>query len=175
MRVLGIVSAVAVVGGIVLIVTGAPTMGAVVLFLGFLLGAIVGAVSMILRARETLREWQGIFSGGGPASISVVNIEPPQGVIFNRDATITLEVTGQDGTQRRVQKEIAIPIPQAFVWKMAGRMPTPLARFTQMGDMNLPSIASAEAPVDRHPARPAASAGASACPPRRAHRRARRW
>lgn len=138
MRVLTIVSVGAIVGGFALALTGAGVIvGILLILLGLGLGAVLGAVAAARRVRDAVGEWRNLISGGGPESVRIVGIEPPQGMIFNRDATITLEVRGQDGTTKQIQREIPIPPPQAVMWRLAGRVPTPLGKLTDPRELDL--------------------------------------
>lgn len=117
--------------GLALAISGtAKLLGTVMLLAGLGLGLLAAGVSLVLRTRRAIHEWTSILSGG-VRSIRVVGLEPPRGMIFSRAATITLAVVGRDGTERRVEREMTVPIPQAILWKLAGRVPSPLRRLGQ--------------------------------------------
>lgn len=138
-RWLGIGSTAAVVAGVVLIVAELAVIpGVVVLLLGFTLGAILGGISMLRRTMSAVRDWQSLLSDGGPSAINVVGVEPPQGIVFNRDTTVTLEITGKDGQTRQVQKGLRVPIPQAIMWRLAGRVPGPLGTLIAAPNVDVP-------------------------------------
>jgi hypothetical protein len=129
MRILAFLSIAALVGGFVLALTGAGTLpGILLIVLGLILSLALGAIAATLRVRNAINEWRDLLSGGGPESVRVVGFEPPQGFLFRRDATIQLEVRGQDGTSKRIERGIPVPPPQAFLWRMAGRVPIPFRR-----------------------------------------------
>jgi hypothetical protein len=138
-KVLAALSVAAVAGGVVLIVADTEIPGILLLLAGLAIGALLGGLSLVLSARREFREWFALVSGGVPSAINVVSVTPPQGAIVKRDATITVEVTAQDGSVRRADREMSIPIPQAIMWKLAGRVPLPLARFARMGEVDLAS------------------------------------
>ena len=139
MRVLAILSAAAVIGGFALALTGVGLIGGILLILlGLGLGAVVGAVALARRLRDSVREWRSLVAGGGPQSVRIVRFEPPRGFIFNRDATVTLEIEGQDGTTKQVQRSFPVPPPQAFAWRVAGRIPLPLRKLAGGHDLNVP-------------------------------------
>jgi hypothetical protein len=98
---------------------------AVVLLLGTIWLLIEG-----VRLFKTTREWVRLFRSGAD-SIELVSVEPPRGFIFRRDATVTLSVTSKEGEAKLVDQAIPIPIPQAFLWRVAGRVPTPIGRITE--------------------------------------------
>jgi hypothetical protein len=94
---------------------------------------LLGAIWLLIegvRLFRTTREWVRLFRSGAD-SIELVSVEPPKGFIFRRDATVTLSVTGKEGETKLVDQAIPIPIPQAFLWRVAGRVPTPIGRITE--------------------------------------------
>ena len=99
--------------------------------------AAIDAIAMALRVRNSIRDWTGLLSGGGPESVRVIGVEPPQGWLFNREADITLELKGKDGITKQVQRGMAVPIPQAIMWRLAGRVPTPLGKLTDARELDL--------------------------------------
>jgi hypothetical protein len=137
-RLLAILSVAAVVGGFALALTGASTIpGILLIVIGLLLGMLLGGIALAVGLRNQIREWASLLSGGGPESIRVVGFEPPQGWLFNRDATIKLEVRGKDGTTKQVERGIPIPPIQAFLWRVAGRVPTPLGNLAEARELDL--------------------------------------
>ena len=125
------------IGGAVLVLAGTTVPGIVLIVVAFVIAAILGAIAMALRVRNSIREWTGLISGGGPESVRVIGVEPPQGWLFNREANITLELKGKDGITKQVQRGMAVPIPQAIMWRLAGRVPTPLGKLTQARELDL--------------------------------------
>ena len=137
MRLLAIGSTVAVVGGFALALTDTSTIpGIALILLGLAIGAVLGAISMARGVRDSIRDWKDLLTGG-PQSVRVVGVEPPQGWLLHREATITLEITGEGGQTKQIQKEMGVPIPQAFMWRMAGRVPTPLGKLTEARELDL--------------------------------------
>ena len=138
-RLLAALSVVTIVGGFALALTGAATLpGIALILLSLALGLVLGAIAAARRARQAIREWRALVSGGGPESVRIVGVEPPQGFVFNRNATFTLEIRGQDGTTKQIQRGIPIPPPQAFVWKVLGRIPLPLRGLAGKHELNVP-------------------------------------
>lgn len=137
MRYLAIASVAAVVGGIVLVVAGETALGLLVLLAGLAFGTALGAVTTFRMARDTYRDWRAIMADGGPQSIRLVKIVPPKGVIFNRDATVTIEVAGKDGLTKEISREVSVPPPQAMLWKYAGRIPSPIGGLAKREDLNV--------------------------------------
>lgn len=126
-----------VVAGIVLLVAGSPVVGVILLLAGLVMTSILGAISTARRVYRSAREWASLAKGGGPQSVRIVSVQPPKGVFFNHDAVVTLEVTGDDGTTKRLDRDLPVAIPQAAMWKLAGRVPTPIGYLTEARDLNL--------------------------------------
>lgn len=97
---------------------------AVVLALG-LIWLLFGA----LRLFFSMRGWRRLFRSGAK-SVKLVSVEPPRGFVLRREAKVTLEVEGADGHSKQIERQITIPVPQAFLWRVAGWVPTPIGRFT---------------------------------------------
>lgn len=129
--------AILLIAGIVLVIAGSPLLGALLILAGLLLSAIMGAISTGRRVYRSAREWAGLARGGGPDSIRIVRVQPPRGVFFNHDAAVTLEVVGQDGLRKQVERDLPVAIPQAAMWKLMGRVPTPIGRLSDARELNL--------------------------------------
>ena len=97
-----------------------------------------------------------------PEHVKVISVHPPKGFLIRRQAIVELDVRTEDGVMTRKEQEIPIPRLQAFLWRVAGRVPTPIGRLTDKRDLNAtvwgkereptPAQAAAEAPgtpVDR--------------------------
>jgi len=50
---------------------------------------------------------------------------------------LTFEVEGKDGTTKSLERGITIPIPQAILWKLSGRVPTPIGSLRDRRELNL--------------------------------------
>jgi hypothetical protein len=96
-----------------------------------LIWLLFGAVRLFL----SMRGWLRLFRSGAK-SVKLVSVEPPRGFILRREAKVRLEVEGADGQSKQVEREIRIPIPQAFMWRVAGHVPTPIGRFTDKRTIN---------------------------------------
>ena len=137
-KLLTFLSGAAVVGGFVLALSGAGLLpGIALILLGFAVGAALGALAIARSVHDSIREWLALITSG-PESVRVVAVEPPQGFLFHRDASITLEVRGRDGTTKQLQKGLPVPPLQAFLWRAVGWVPTPLRKLTQRRELNLP-------------------------------------
>ena len=115
------------------------------LLLGIVLVVAGGAVSAFalfsLQVRDiyqSLKQWKGLFEDGGPDRARVMALEPPKGFLFRRNATVTLEVSKQGRPLERVDQAVPVPIPQAFLWRVLGRVPTPFGRLIDRRELNVP-------------------------------------
>lgn len=115
------------------------------LLLGILLlvagGAVAAFALFSLQVRDiyrSLKQWKGLFDDGGPDKARVVSLEPPKGFLFRRNATVTLEVEKAGEAKQRVDQSVPVPIPQAFLWRVLGRVPTPFGRLIDQRELNVP-------------------------------------
>jgi len=136
---LAVVGGLIAVAGIVVAATGAGLLQGILLVLA---GAAVAAFALFsLQVRDiyqSLKQWKGLFDDGGPDRARVVSLEPPKGFLFRRNATVTLEVEKAGEPKQRVDQSVPVPIPQAFLWRVLGRVPTPFGRLIERRDLNVP-------------------------------------
>jgi hypothetical protein len=107
-----------------------PILGAILVVL--VVAAAIGFIWLLLEGihlYRITRDWVQLLRGGA-RSLHLVSIEPPRGFIRHREATVTLEVENKRGERKPVERQIPIPIPQAFLWRVAGRVPLPIGRVT---------------------------------------------
>ena len=112
--------------GLGLIFTGTPIAGGLVFFAGMVLEGLAGLISFIRGVTTTVRQWGPLLTGGVPKSVRVVSVTPPKGVIFGRDATVEIEVTGKDGHTAVTERELPVPILAALGWKATRISPLPI-------------------------------------------------
>jgi hypothetical protein len=136
-KLLTFLSGAAVVGGFLLALSGAGVIAGIALvLLGFAVGAALGALAIARSVHDSIREWVSLVTSG-PESLRVVALKPPQGIFFNRNASVTLEVRGRDGTVKHVQRGLPVPPLQAFLWRVMGWVPTPLRKLTRRRELDL--------------------------------------
>ena len=137
--VLAILGGLVAIAGIVFAFTGADLLLAILLAVS---GAAVAAFALFsLQVRDiyqSLKQWKGLFDDGGPDPARVVALEPPKGFLFRRNATVTLEVNEAGEPTQRVEQGVPVPIPQAFLWRVLGRVPTPFGRLIDRRELNVP-------------------------------------
>ena len=133
--VLGIMIAlVGIVGGVVLGGEGYDLLGLVVIFAGVGLGFGVAWISQWLELGKAVWDWVQLMRRN-PDSVHVVSVHPPKGFIIRRDAVVTVDVVHEGQTSRKDQ---GFPIPwmPAFLWRVAGKVPTPIGKLTDKRDLN---------------------------------------
>jgi hypothetical protein len=135
----------AVLGGLVAVAGIVVAAGGDELLLGILIAlagaAVAGFALFSLQVRDiyiSLRQWKGLFEDGGPDHARVVALNPPKGFLFRRNATVTLEVEKAGRPAERVEQSVPVPIPQAILWRVLGRVPTPFGRLIDRRELNLP-------------------------------------
>ena len=129
-----LIAAAAVLGGAAQISQGSFDLGVLVIIAGLVLGFGVAWVTQYLALGKAVWDWVQIMRRN-PDSVRVVSVHPPKGFIIRRDAVVTMDVADQGATTR---KEQGIPIPwlPAFLWRVAGKVPTPIGRLTDKRDLN---------------------------------------
>jgi hypothetical protein len=120
--------------GIVLIEGGNAGLGLLVIF-----GGIAASVSIILIGEgialaKSVWDWVALVRSK-PEGVRVVSVHPPKGFLIRREAIVTLDVE-EGGVHREMEQGIPIPRLQAFLWRVAGKVPTPIGRLTDKRDLN---------------------------------------
>jgi hypothetical protein len=144
--VLGVVLiAIAVIGGLIAVAGivvaatgGGLLLGILIVVAGLAIAVLAGGLLQVRDIYRSLREWKALFSDGGPDTARVVALQGPKGFLFRREATVTLEVTKGGSAPQRVEQGVPVPIPQAFLWRVFGRVPLPFGRLIDRREMNLP-------------------------------------
>ena len=65
----------------------------------------------------------------------MISVHPPKGFLIRRQAIVTLDVE-DGGVHRQMEQGIPIPRLQAFLWRVAGKVPTPIGRLTDKRDLD---------------------------------------
>lgn len=94
-----------------------------------------------------------------PGHVRVASVHPPKGFLIRREAVVELDVQGADGRRQTLEQGIPVPRLQAFLWRVAGRVPTPIGRLTDKRDLNATVWGR-----DRRPSRAEAAAEAAGAP-----------
>ena len=105
-----------------------------VLFVGLGLALAVGFVSQWVALARSVWQWVQIVRRK-PGRVTVRSVHPPKGFIVRRDAVVEMEVEDK-GRHELIEQGISIPFLPAFVWRVLGRVPTPIGRLTDKRDLN---------------------------------------
>jgi hypothetical protein len=125
--------------GVVVALTGAGLLPGILLVVAGSAAAAFALFSLQVRdIYQSLKQWKGLFGDGGPDRARVVSLEPPKGFLLRRNATVTLEVVKAGEATRTVEQGVPVPIPQAFLWRVLGRVPTPFGRLIDRRELNVP-------------------------------------
>jgi len=122
------------IGGGVLISQDSFDLGVLVIIAGGVLGFGVAWIMQYLALGKAVWDWVQLMRRN-PDSVHVVSVHPPKGFIIRRDAVVTMDVV-QNGATTRKEQGIPVPWMPAFLWRVAGKVPTPIGRLTDKRDLN---------------------------------------
>ena len=126
------------IAGLIAALTGAGLLlGLLVIAAGLLIALAFGGLLMAHDLYRSLRGWKELFAGGGPDELRLVSATPPKGFILRRDATLTFEAKRGDEATKTLERTVPVPFLQAFLWRVAGRIPLPIGRLTDERKLNL--------------------------------------
>jgi hypothetical protein len=128
------IAAASVGGWYALLSSDQETLSAVVLVLGLGLAFVVAFVSQWVALGWAVWKWVGVVRSK-PGKVTVRSVEPPKGFIIRRDANVEMEVENE-GRRERIVQGIPIPFLPAFLWRVLGRVPTPIGRLTEKRDLD---------------------------------------
>ena len=114
------------VGGVVLIVTGAPVVGALLLVAGMLIGAVLAVRAAAYKVRDTVRDARGFITGDVQRA-RLVEVSEPKGIIWPK-STVVLELEGADAKVHRIDRELPVAFPYAWGYRLGRRYNLPLLR-----------------------------------------------
>jgi len=129
-----LLGAASVAGYLVLVSNDQDLLSALVLVVGLGLAFGVAFISQwvalgwsVLRLVGVMRREDG--------KVTVRSVHPPKGFIIRRDAVVTMDVDS-GGKQEQIEQGIPIPFLPAFIWRVLGKVPTPIGRLTDKRDLN---------------------------------------
>jgi len=105
-----------------------------VLLAGLALAVAVGFLAQWIALGRSVWQWVGIVRSN-PGKVRVRAVHPPKGFLIRRDANVTLQIEN-DGATEQVEQGISIPFLPALLWRLAGRVPTPIGRLTDKRDLD---------------------------------------
>lgn len=129
-----LIAAGSVAGYLALLSNDQETLSVVVLVLGCGLAFAVGFISQWVALGWSVLRWVGVMRRK-PGKVTVRSVHPPKGFIIRRDAVVTMEVE-DDGEHELMEQGIPIPFLPAFIWRVLGKVPTPIGRLTDKRDLN---------------------------------------
>jgi hypothetical protein len=118
-----------------LIASDEGLLSVLVFVVGMGMAAAVLLVSEAVALAQSVWEWVQLVRSK-PEHVRVVSVHPPKGFLFRREAMVTLDVQGGGGQRKTLEHRIPIPRLQAFLWRVAGRVPTPIGRLTDKRDLD---------------------------------------
>jgi hypothetical protein len=127
-RALGVLSAIALIAGIVVIFTGGLPLAILLIVLGLAGLAVAFVISEAKRLYASAREWIRLFAEGRPRSLRLVSVEAPKGFILDPDASVTLEAESRSGVVKQHTQGVPVPRLYAFFWKLATWLRIPLPK-----------------------------------------------
>jgi hypothetical protein len=110
------------------------TLSVVVLVLGLGMAFLVGFVSQWVALGRSVWQWVALVRSK-PGKVTVRSVQPPKGFVFRRDAKVMMDVE-DGGRSEQIEQGISIPFLPAFLWRVAGKVPTPIGRLTDKRDLD---------------------------------------
>ena len=129
-----LIAAASVGGYLALVSNDQDTLSALVLIAGLALAFGVAFISQWVALGWSVVRWVGLVRSK-PGKVTVRSVQPPKGFVFRRDAVVTMDVEN-DGRREQMEQGIPIPFLPAFVWRVLGKVPTPIGRLTDKRDLN---------------------------------------
>lgn len=129
-----LIGAVSIAGYLALVSNDQDTWSAVVLILGLGMAVAVGFISQWVALARSVWQWVALVRSK-PGKVTVRSVHPPRGFIIRREAKVTMDVE-DEGTSEQIEQGISIPFLPALLWRVAGKVPTPIGRLTDKRDLN---------------------------------------
>ena len=98
------------------------------------------AISIVLGIRRGYRKARDIvsdarrFASGDVQKARIVDVGDPKG-IFNPQVNVMLELEGEDGTTHSFDREVPVPFPVAWSYRLGKRFNLPLVRSANLAEM----------------------------------------
>jgi hypothetical protein len=121
-------------GWYALVSSDQDALSALVLVVGLGLAFVVGFVSQWVALGVSVWKLVGVMRRKS-GKVTVRSVHPPKGFLIRRDAIVEMELEAE-GRPERIEQPIPIPFLPALVWRVAGRVPTPIGRLTDKRDLN---------------------------------------
>ncbi len=135
-RTLSLLSIACIAAAVILVVAtdSSSTPVAVVLVL------VAFGITTLLGIRRGYHKVRGIvddarrFVSGDIQQARLVDVGDPSG-IFNPESTVVLELEGEDGTSHRFERDVPIPFPVAWSYRLGKRLNLPWVGGSDLGEL----------------------------------------
>ena len=97
-------------------------------------------ITTLLGIRRGYHKVRGIvddarrFVSGDIQQARLVDVGDPSG-IFNPESTVVLELEGEDGTRHRFERDVPIPFPVAWSYRLGKRFNLPWVGGSDLGEL----------------------------------------
>ena len=97
-------------------------------------------ITTLLGIRRGYHKVRGIvddarrFVSGDIQEARLVEVGDPSG-LFNPESTVVLELEGEDGTRHRFERDVPIPFPVAWSYRLGKRFNVPLVGGTDLSEL----------------------------------------
>lgn len=124
-RILTLLGAACMVGGLALALTGAAVIiGAILIAVGVLIQAFLALRATAYKIRDTARDARA-FATGNVQHIRLAELSEPKGWIWPK-STAVIELEGADKKTHRFEREIHVAWPYAWGYRLSKRFKLPL-------------------------------------------------
>jgi hypothetical protein len=125
-RTLSIFGTLAFFGAILIIqfVDGGVAVGVVLLLLALAIGGVLAVRRMFLKVREVVGQASS-FARSDIQHVRIAEVGEPKGIFFPK-SNVILEFEGTDGNPLRIDRELPVPFPAAWGYRLSRRFNLPL-------------------------------------------------
>ena len=103
----------------------------ILVLVSFLIGGALGIRRLFYKVKGVVRDARA-FMSGDIQTARLVNVGEPKG-LFAPTVALGLELEGEDGTVHSFQRNVPVPWPMAWSWRLGKRMPgVPVLDLTQL-------------------------------------------
>jgi hypothetical protein len=93
----------------------------ILLLISFLIGGLLGIRRLFDKAKGVVDDARA-FMSGDIQTARLVNVGEPKG-LFGPTVELGLELEGEDGTVHSFQRDVPVPWPMAWSWRLTKRLP----------------------------------------------------
>lgn len=129
-----LIAAASIAGWYALLSDDREVLATLVLIAGLGLAIVVGFVAQWVALGRSVWRWVALVRSK-PGKVTVRSVHPPKGFLIRRDANVVVDVENA-GAVEQLEQPISIPFLPALLWRLAGRVPTPIGRLTDRRDLD---------------------------------------